>query len=101
MSYGPCQFPTLGFVVERFKQIREFKPEKFWYLSCSFEQDRDGKNERVGFQWARHRIFDKLVCLVIYERCLGTEASTQAKVTDVAMKQRIRYRPQPLNTIEM
>lgn len=29
VSYGSCQFPTLGFVVERFKAIQAFVPEVF------------------------------------------------------------------------
>ena len=32
ISYGSCQFPTLGFVVERYKQIQEFVAEPFWKL---------------------------------------------------------------------
>ena len=32
ISYGSCQFPTLGFVVERFKQLQQFVPEPFWKL---------------------------------------------------------------------
>jgi len=29
------QFPTLGFVVERYKKVTNFVPESFWYLHCS------------------------------------------------------------------
>lgn len=32
ISYGSCQFPTLGFVVERYKDIQNFIPEKFWKI---------------------------------------------------------------------
>jgi len=32
ISYGSCQFPTLGFVVERYKQVEAFVPEPFWKL---------------------------------------------------------------------
>ena len=30
LSYGPCQMPTLSFVVERYLEIKNFKSEKFW-----------------------------------------------------------------------
>lgn len=32
ISYGSCQFPTLGFVVERFKAIKAFIPETFYKI---------------------------------------------------------------------
>lgn len=32
VSYGSCQFPTLGFVVERYKQVQAFIPEPFWKI---------------------------------------------------------------------
>lgn len=32
ISYGSCQFPTLGFVVERYKSIMEFIREDFWKI---------------------------------------------------------------------
>ena len=32
ISYGPCQFPTLGFVVERWARIETFIPEQFFTI---------------------------------------------------------------------
>ena len=32
LSYGPCQFPTLGFVAARDRRIESFRPEHFWHL---------------------------------------------------------------------
>lgn len=32
LSYGSCQFPTMGFVVERYKAIGSFVPEDFWKI---------------------------------------------------------------------
>ena len=32
ISYGSCQFPTLGFVVERYKARESFIPEPFWKI---------------------------------------------------------------------
>ena len=36
ISYGSCQFPTLGFVVERYKAIESFIPENFWKIKGKF-----------------------------------------------------------------
>jgi DNA topoisomerase IA len=38
ISYGSCQFPTLGFVVERYKQVQAFVPEPFWKLKGNIIQ---------------------------------------------------------------
>lgn len=40
VSYGPCQFPTLRFVVDRWKQREEFKSEPFWYLDMTYAEVR-------------------------------------------------------------
>lgn len=32
ISFGSCQFPTLGFVVERYKQVEAFIPEAFYKI---------------------------------------------------------------------
>lgn len=37
ISYGPCQFPTLGFVVERHLKIQAFVASDFWSISCDYE----------------------------------------------------------------
>lgn len=39
LSYGPCQFPTLGFVVERYWEIQAHEPEEFWKIQCSHTTD--------------------------------------------------------------
>ena len=36
VSYGSCQFPTVGFVVERYKAIENFVPESFWKIKGKF-----------------------------------------------------------------
>lgn len=35
-SYGSCQFPTLGFVVDRWLEHESFVPETFWKLIGEF-----------------------------------------------------------------
>ncbi|CDW85516.1 dna topoisomerase [Stylonychia lemnae] len=97
ISYGPCQFPTLGFIVERFKQIRDFTPEKFWSLSLKISKRCPDKQEEVKFSWSRDRIFDKLTCLILHEKCLD---HGRAKIIDINKNRRTRGRPVPLNTIE-
>lgn len=39
ISYGPCQFPTLGFIVERYQAIQSFVPEEFWYIKLVAEKE--------------------------------------------------------------
>ena len=53
ISYGSCQFPTMGFVVERFKAIENFVPENFWKLRVTHQVAEC----RVEFNWKRQRLF--------------------------------------------
>jgi len=65
ISYGSCQFPTLGFVVERYKSIQEFIAESFWKLKVVWEPNSE---ERVDFLWKRHHLFDELVTQILLEK---------------------------------
>lgn len=33
------QFPTLGFIVERYWEIQAHEPEEFWTINCSHESE--------------------------------------------------------------
>ena len=37
LSFGSCQFPTLGFIVRQFEACRSFVPEAFWYIKMDME----------------------------------------------------------------
>ncbi|SCM06242.1 DNA topoisomerase 3, putative [Plasmodium chabaudi chabaudi] len=48
ISYGPCQFPTLGFVVNRYLQIKNFNNEYYWTIKMGYlYQDKDGNNSNL------------------------------------------------------
>ncbi|KAK6635323.1 hypothetical protein RUM44_000574 [Polyplax serrata] len=94
VSYGSCQFPTLGFVVERFKAISEFVTETFWKINVQHTID----DLTVGFNWKRVHLFDKLACEVLYDKCL--ECKT-ARVDKVESKPKSKWKPKPLDTVEL
>ena len=93
ISYGPCQFPTLGFVVEQYKKVQRFSAEAFWYLELEVEKN----GVLTKFRWKRGHLFDRLIALILYERCM---AQPQVHVVDVTTKPASRYRPLPLRTVE-
>ena len=101
ISFGPCQFPTLGFVVERSARIKAFRPENYWYITSSYEfdnPDKPGTKLSCNFNWERTRLYDRLACLVLYDTCI--EAGGTAIVTQCNERPTTRQRPVPLNTID-
>lgn len=94
ISYGSCQFPALGFVVERFKAIQAFIPEAFFRIKVLHNIDED----RVEFSWKRNRLFSHTSCLVLYQRCMEDPMAT---VTAVTSKPKSKWRPLPLDTVEL
>uniref|UniRef100_A0A665TQN7 DNA topoisomerase n=1 Tax=Echeneis naucrates TaxID=173247 RepID=A0A665TQN7_ECHNA len=94
ISYGSCQFPTLGFVVERFKAIQAFIPETFYKIKVLHEVEEDA----VEFSWKRNRLFNHTACLVLYQICMEDPIAT---VTSVTSKPKSKWRPLPLDTVEL
>ena len=97
---GPCQFPTLGFVVDRHKEIESFHSETYWTIDCcnDFYDDQQQKI-KCQFSWQRGHIYDRLVCMILYDLCLSNNGI--ATVTKVESKPTTRQRPIPMNTIEL
>lgn len=94
ISYGSCQFPTLGFVVERFKAIQAFVPEVFHKIKVT----HDHKDGTVEFNWKRYRLFNHTACLVLYQLCMEDPMAT---VVEVRSKPKSKWRPQALDTVEL
>lgn len=92
ISYGSCQFPTLGFVVERFLAIDRFKSEPYWKIKVIDDRDEIA----VEFRWARVRLFEKMPCQIFLDMCLERPEATVEKVT---CKPKSKWRPLPLDTI--
>ncbi|KAK5132614.1 hypothetical protein LTR08_008813 [Meristemomyces frigidus] len=94
ISYGSCQFPTLGFVVERYFRVRNFIPETFWSVKVMHQKD----GIKVNFNWARTHLFDRMAVVILFERCLTART---ARVTKVQTKPTSKWKPLPLTTVEL
>ncbi|TDG42742.1 hypothetical protein AWZ03_010848 [Drosophila navojoa] len=96
ISYGSCQIPTLGFVAERYKEIEAFVSEPFWKIRVLHSIE----DLTVEFNWARNRLFDKEACENYLVLCLA-EPEPRATVESVVVKPKHKWRPTPLDTVEM
>ncbi|KAM8715173.1 hypothetical protein ACLKA7_002251 [Drosophila subpalustris] len=96
ISYGSCQIPTLGFVAERYKEIEAFVSEAFWKIRVLHTID----DLTVEFNWARNRLFDKEACENYLLLCLA-EPEPRATVESITVKPKHKWRPTPLDTVEM
>lgn len=92
--YGTCQFPTLGFVVDRYLRVKNFVPEPFWYIAVDIKKN----GEKVLFSWARNHFFDRLFVTVLYQKCLQSPNGTIVKLVK---KPTSNWRPLPLTTVEL
>ena len=94
ISYGSCQFPTLGFVVQRYNEIVAFVAETFFKIKVKHSTP-DGEAE---FNWKRVRLFYRLACAVLHQGCLENPMAT---VVNQASKPKSKWRPLPLDTVEL
>ncbi|XP_060521487.1 DNA topoisomerase 3-alpha [Cylas formicarius] len=94
ISYGSCQFPTLGFVVERYQAIESFVPEQFWKIKMNHTRN----DLTTEFTWKRERLFDERSCRAILDHCLE---NPRAVVESVDGRPKSKWRPLPLDTVEM
>ncbi|BAM40922.1 DNA topoisomerase III [Theileria orientalis strain Shintoku] len=104
LSYGTCQLPTLGFVVERYLQIENFQREPYWTINVNVTHE----SIPVTFLWSRKKLFDeynralitmcRLAVLTLYEVCLENPRGVIRKIIKKEVK---KHPPLPLDTIEM
>lgn len=92
-SYGSCQFPTLGFVVDRYLERENFIVSPFWYLDVRHKKD----NIDVHFTWEKGRVTDIHVALDRFMTVM--EEPIIAKVISAESKPKSKWRPTPLDTI--
>lgn len=92
LSYGPCQTPTLGFVVQREDEIATFAPEPFWVVGG----EATIANEVVDVAWDRGRCFDHDVAAALARSC-GTEGIVAAATE----RTKVQPPPLPFNTVEL
>ena len=110
VSYGPCQFPTLGFVVERWARIQTFVPHQFWTIElsliCGETHQESGNNQNnhrnnarpIHFNWKRGRLYDQTLATALYESCLDAGPAT---VVSMQGRPQNKWRPVPLATVEL
>jgi DNA topoisomerase I len=70
VSVGRVQGPTLGFLVQREREIREFVPVPYWTVSGTFE--RDGK--RITAAYSEEKVQTKSWARKVHDESVGKEA---------------------------
>ena len=100
ISYGPCQMPTLGFVVDRYLEIKYFKPEKYWLIKASIILNEKAS---VELKWERGNSRDQTQANIMFYRMFESAHRGNGEVTGRVLERnrnpKKRYRPYPLTTI--
>lgn len=108
LSFGPCQFPTLGFVVQRYWERQAFVAEDFYVGEL-----RDGS---TTFKWAYDRVYDAAGAVALFEDMMAVAQEESQRlqqqpaseplrlhgtISHVQQKQTQKVAPAPLNTVEL
>lgn len=85
---GPCQFPTLGFVVSKWNLVKSFVSEPFWYIFLSLTRTTSSEPDGEGtvFSWRRNHLFDEDVAVAIYDFVMSDPLARVTKVTKKGTK---------------
>ena len=70
LSVGRVQTPTLKLLVERERQIEDFKPEKFWTVHARFRRD-ENTYDGVWFRGKQNRLDNREAAEEIAEKVRG------------------------------
>ena len=92
ISFGPCQFPTLGFVVDRYEQAQQFVSEKYYQLKAVTSRD----DTKFEFLWTKGRLFNREEMLLSQQCCYQQKMGF---VYLVVSKGKSETRPLPLDTV--
>ncbi|XXQ37882.1 DNA topoisomerase [Plasmodiophora brassicae] len=96
LSFGPCQFPTLGFVVARHLQIEAFVPQDYWTIAMTWAEP--GTRKTAQFRWVRGPLYDHAATLAFYQICVDAAVAT---VRHVRRFPTTRAKPLPLSTVPL
>ncbi|CAL8310103.1 unnamed protein product [Arctogadus glacialis] len=83
------------------KEVRSVQALVIW-TDCDREErtmlHEMEQEEKVEFSWKRNRLYNHTACLVLYQICMEDPMAT---VTSVTSKPKSKWRPLPLDTVEM
>nr|CCC95527.1 unnamed protein product [Trypanosoma congolense IL3000] len=94
LSFGPCQIPTLGFVVRRSWERKGFVPEDYFTLVL--------RHNNTTFNSLRGSMYDLIAATLVFETMLEEARETpEAEIVEVIEKREVRRRHVPLATVEL
>lgn len=94
ISYGPCQFPTMGFIVKRWLDRKDFVKQPYYTVQV---ETRDGV--RFNLETGSFKESEKEACDQLMAR-LNSKMNT-AKIVQVFSKPKSKWRPRPLDTVTL